>query len=127
VDAAGASGASLDISKINNIPVHGHQGAGSITDITIRRLLTLQGAMRPDQIVSTMSYKGQSNTLSLPDHGDRIQVSYTPLFGQNNKLSAAVANMLKPDQWTQLINHIKQIPEPIVPIAPSRYAIKAPT
>ncbi|HEX4673489.1 MAG TPA: lytic murein transglycosylase, partial [Solirubrobacteraceae bacterium] len=90
VDAAGATGSSIDISRINNIPVQGHQGAGSIADITIRRLLTLQGAMRPDEIVSTISYKGQSNTLSLPDHGNRIQVEFTPLFGRNNKLAAEV-------------------------------------
>ena len=51
-DAAGATGSSIDISKINNIPIQGHQGPGSITDITIRRLLTLQGAMRagPDHL-----------------------------------------------------------------------------
>ena len=124
VDAAGATGSSVDISKVNNIPIGGHQGAGSITDITIRRLLTLQGAMQPDEIVSTMSYKGQSNTLSLPDHGNRIQVEFTPLFGRNNKLSAEVKSILRPGQWIKLINHISQIPEPIIPIAPSKYAIK---
>ena len=52
VDAAGATGSSVDISAINDIPIQGHQGAGSITDVTIRRLLTLQGAMQPDEIVS---------------------------------------------------------------------------
>jgi hypothetical protein len=124
VDAAGASGSSIDISKINNIPIQGHQGAGSITDIAIRRLLTLQGGMKPDEIVSLMSYKGQSNTLSLPDHGNRIQVAFTPLFGRNNKLSAEVKSILKPGQWIKLINHISQIPEPVIPIAPSKYAIK---
>jgi murein DD-endopeptidase MepM/ murein hydrolase activator NlpD len=124
VDAAGATGSSVDISKINNIPILGNQGPGSITDITIRRLLTLQGTFRPNAIVSLMSYKGQSITLSLPDHANRIQVTYTPLFGQNKKLSAQVADLLAPDQWTQLIDHISQIPEPIVPIAPSKYAIK---
>jgi hypothetical protein len=124
VDAAGATGASVDISKINDVPILGHQGAGSITDITIRRLLTLQGTFRPDAIVSTMSYKGQSNTISLPDHNDRIQVTYTPVFGENSKLSAEVANLLQPQQWVNLINHLSQIPEPVVPIAPSRYAIK---
>ncbi|MGZ4187211.1 MAG: lytic murein transglycosylase [Solirubrobacteraceae bacterium] len=124
VDAAGATGSSIDISKINNIPIQGHQGAGSITDITIRRLLTLQGAMKPDEIVSTMSYKGQSSTLSLPDHGNRIQIEFTPLFGRNNKLSAEVKSILRPGQWIKLINHISQIPEPIIPIAPSKYAIK---
>jgi hypothetical protein len=124
VDAAGATGASLDISKINDIPILGHQGAGSITDLTIRRLLTLQGAMKPDEIVSLMSYKGQNNTLALPDHANRLQIAYTPLFGANKALSAAVKSALQPSQWLQLINRISQIPEPVVPIAPSQYAIK---
>ncbi|MGH2896391.1 MAG: M23 family metallopeptidase, partial [Solirubrobacteraceae bacterium] len=39
-DAAGATGASVDITKINGIPILGHQQPGSVTDITIRRLLT---------------------------------------------------------------------------------------
>jgi hypothetical protein len=124
VDAAGVTGASVDISKINNIPISHHQGKGSITDITIRRLLTLQGTFKPNAIVSEMSYKGQTNTLSLPDHQNRIQVTYTPVFGQNKKLSAQITSLLRPGQWIQLINHISQIPEPVVPIAPSKYAIK---
>jgi hypothetical protein len=123
-DAAGATGANLDISKINNIPILGHQGPGSITDITIRRLLTLQGAMTPDQIVSTMSYSGQSNTIALPDHNNRIQVTFTPQFGTNKKLSAEIKSILQPGQWAQLINRISQIPEPVVPIAPSKYALR---
>src|SRR5207248_4618673 len=108
------SGTTIDITKINNIPIKGHQGSGSITDIAIRRLLTLQGAMKPDQIISAMSYKGQSNTLALPDHSDRIQVSFTPLFGSNKKLSTEIKSILQPGQWTQLINRISQIPEPVV-------------
>jgi hypothetical protein len=71
-----------------------------------------------------MSYKGQPNTLRLPDHANRLQVTYTPLYGQNKKLSAEISNLLSASQWTDLINHISQIPEPIVPIAPSKYAIK---
>jgi hypothetical protein len=124
VDAAGSSGASVDFSQINNIPIKGHQGPGSITDVTIRRLLTLQGTFEPNAIVSTMSFKRQPTTLSLPDHADRIQVSYTPLFGQNKSLSSAVANLLKPGQWSQLISRINSLSEPIVPIAPSKYAIR---
>jgi Transglycosylase SLT domain/Peptidase family M23 len=121
---AGADGTSVELSKINNIPIRGHQGPGSITDITIRRLLTLQGAMAPDQIISDMSYKGQNETLALPDHADQIQVTFTPLFGNNKKLSNEIKTILKPNQWIQLINRISQIPEPVVPIAPSKYAIK---
>jgi hypothetical protein len=125
VDAAGATGGSTDISKINGVPILGHQGAGSITDITIRRLLTLQGVMKPTQIISLMSYKGQTSTLALPDHANRLQIAYTPLFGQNKKLSQQIASILKPGQWTQLINRISQIPEPVVPMTPSQYAIRA--
>ncbi len=124
VDDAGSTGESVDISAINGIPILGHQGRGSVTDVTVRRLLTLQGAMQPDEIVSLMTYKNQPTALSIADHANRIQVAYTPLYGQNKKLSAEVASVLQPQQWTQLINHISQISEPIVPISPSKYAIK---
>jgi hypothetical protein len=72
-----------------------------------------------------MSYKGQANTMALPDHGNRIQVAYTPLFGDNSKVSAQIASILQPAQWADLINRLNQIPLPVVPIAPSRFAIKA--
>jgi hypothetical protein len=123
-DPAGQTGASVDISKINGIPILGHQGAGSITDITIRRLLTLQGAMKPNQIISLMSYKSQNNTLALPDHANRLQITYTPIFGQNKKLAEQITQILKPKQWIQLINRISQIPEPTIPTTPSKYATK---
>jgi hypothetical protein len=124
VDPAGQTGASMDISKINNIPIKGHAGPGSITDLTIRRLLTLQGTFRPNAIVSLMSYKGQTNTIAMKDHSNRLQVSYTPLFGMNKKLSSELASLLRPGQWISLMNRLSQIPEPVVPIAPSKYAIK---
>jgi hypothetical protein len=126
IDPAGATGASVDISQINGVPIAGHQGAGSITDMTIRRLLTLQGAMAPDEIVSTMSYKGQDTAVAQSDHANRIQIAYTDLFGANKQLAQAAGSILEPGQWTQLINHISQIHEPIVPISPSKYAIKTP-
>ena len=119
-----ATGESVDISAINNIPVAGHQGPGSITDIAIRRLLTLQGSMRPDEIISDIAYKDQSNTLALPDHRNRIQITYTPNYGTNKKLSQQIKSILAPGQWEQLINRISQIPEPVVPISASKYAIR---
>ena len=76
------------------------------------------------QIISAISYKGQGNTLALPDHNNRIQVEFTPLYGRNKKLSSEIKSILRPGQWTQLINRISQIPEPVVPIAPSKYAIR---
>lgn len=117
----------MDISAINNTPILHHQGSGSVTDTAIRQLLTLQGVFTPDAIVSTMSFKGHTNTFNMQNHANRIQVTYTPLFGQNSKLSTQLATLLKPGQWIQLINRINQIPEPVVPIAPSKYAIKVRT
>ncbi len=48
------------------------------------------------------------------------------MFGPNSKLSQALTNILKPGQWIQLIQRLGQIPEPTVPINPSKYAIKRP-
>ena len=75
-----SSGNAVDIAAINGIPILGHQGPGSITDITIRRLLTLQGTMKPHQIISLMTFDGADNTLSLPDHNDHIHVGFQPLL-----------------------------------------------
>ncbi|MGH2916426.1 MAG: hypothetical protein ACRDMX_15715, partial [Solirubrobacteraceae bacterium] len=124
VDAAGTTGASVDIDRINGIPVRGHQGPGSITDITIRRLLTLQGAMAPSEIVSDMSYRDQASTLALASHRNRIQIVFTPDYGANPKLASQVRSILAPGQWQALIDRIGRISEPVVPIAPSAFAIK---
>ncbi|MGN6170294.1 MAG: lytic murein transglycosylase, partial [Solirubrobacteraceae bacterium] len=77
IDQAGKTGESMDISKINNTPVQGHTGKGSITDTTIRRLLTLQGIFKPTEIISPITINGQTNTLTLPNHKNRIQITYT--------------------------------------------------
>ena len=52
----------------------GHQGAGSITEMTIQRLLTLQGTMKPHQIISLMKFEGTDNTFAMGDHDDHIHV-----------------------------------------------------
>ena len=124
IDATGKTGESVDISAINGIPVSGHQGADSITSITIRRLLALQGLMAPDNIVSDTPFKGQSTVLALPDHTNRIQVSFTPYYGADRKQSEQADAYLKPAQWTRLIAHIGTISEPSVPLTTSRYSVK---
>jgi murein DD-endopeptidase MepM/ murein hydrolase activator NlpD len=121
-----SSGSAVDIAAINGIPIQGHQGPGSITDIAIRRLLTLQGTMKPHQIISLMTFEGADNTLSLPDHADHIHVGFQPLFGSNSKLGKQLNSVLKPDQWLKLINRLGRIENPTVPTSPSKYAIKVP-
>jgi hypothetical protein len=107
-----ASGNAVDISAINGIPIAGHQGPGSITDLAIRRLLTLQGSVKPHQIISLMTFDGADNTLALPDHADHIHVGFRPLFGTNSALGRQLAAILAPDQWTRLVQRIAKIDEP---------------
>ena len=100
--SAHSTGNAVDVSKINGIPISGHQGAGSIADLTVRRLLTLQGAMRPDQIISLMTYDGAPNTLALPDHANHIHIGF----------SQQADMLLKPSQWTRLLDRLGSIANP---------------
>ena len=120
-----STGSAVDIAAINGIPILGHQGSGSITDITNRRLLTLQGTMKPHQIISLMTYDGADNTLSLPDHADHIHVGFRPEFDPNSKQARRMASILKPKQWIKLIDRLSKIDNPEVMTSPSKYATDA--
>lgn len=72
-------GGAIDIVAINGEQILGGQGPGSVTDETIRKLLRLQGGMRPHQIISLMTFQGAPNTLALGDHADHIHVGFAPL------------------------------------------------
>jgi hypothetical protein len=147
-----SSGNAVDIAKVNGIPILDHQGAGSITDMTIRRLLTLQGTMKPHQIISLMTYPDADNTLALPDHADHIHVGFSPELDPAQPATAGVAaaataaaagsaapdgstadpsdpsvlaGTLEPAQWLRLISRIGAIGNPTVATTPSRYAIPA--
>ena len=123
-----SSGNAVDIAAVNGIPITpGTQGRGSVTDITIRRLLTLQGTMRPDQIISLMTFEGADNTMALPDHADHIHVGFRPLFGTNSKLGRQLNSVLKPGQWVKLIDRLGKIDNPTVLTQPSKYSIKVRT
>lgn len=116
-------GAAVDIAAINGIPISPEtQGEGSITDITIRRLLTLQGTMKPHQIISLMTYPGTDNTLAMPDHGDHIHVGFRAV--DHPWESARASSVMRPEQWTALVEQLGRIPNPVVPTEPSRYAIR---
>jgi len=116
-----SSGNAVDIAAINGIPIAGHQDPGGITEITVRRLMQLQGTMQPHQIISLLDLGG--NTMSLPDHGDHIHVGFRPLFGTNAKAGKEALAVLKPGQWNDLINRLKKIPNPVVPTDASKFAI----
>lgn len=118
-----SSGSAVDVAAINGIPINGHQGAGSITDVTIRRLLTLQGTMKPHQIISLMTFDGTDNTLSLPDHADHIHIGFRPLYTPGSKAGRQMDAVLKPSQWIKLIGRLGQIENPKVRTTPSSASI----
>jgi hypothetical protein len=118
------AGTAVDIAAVNGIPILGNQGKGSITDLVIQRLLTLQGTMKPHQIISLMDFPDADNTLVLADHDDHIHVGFTPQYGTNTKLSKQLSAVLKPSQWSRLIERLGKIENPTVRVAPSKAALK---
>lgn len=76
--SAHSYGAAVDIAAINGSAILGRQGPGSITERTIRELLKLGGGVRPQQIISLMTFAGASNTLAMASHADHIHVGFEP-------------------------------------------------
>jgi membrane-bound lytic murein transglycosylase B len=137
------TGDAVDISAINGIPIAGHQGAGSITDLTIRALLTLQGEFVPHQIISLMQYPGEPNTLAMAEHWNHIHIGFRPVLGDVAVSPAAASKAahsaskgktapapivsstdLSSTQWNQLDSRIGGLPVPKVAAKPSSSAIK---
>jgi len=123
-----STGDAVDITAVNGILLAGHQGPGSIADIAVRKLLTLQGTMKPSQISSLMSYPGTDNTLAEPAHGDSIRVAFAPLQSAGRTVSSAHAadafsSAITPGQWVQLIARLGEIPDPKVSSGPSAASI----
>jgi hypothetical protein len=121
-----ASGDAVDISAIDGVPIAGHQGPGSITDTTIRKLLTMQGSMKPHQIISLMSYPGADNTIAKADHFDHIHIGFLPAGAVTASLAGSLSSAITPSQWIKLIARLGEIPDPSVASARSAAAIPAP-
>ena len=132
----------LDIAAINGIPITGHQGAGTITDITIRTLLTLEHKFAPKRIVSLMKYPGAPSTVARPDHSTYIQIEL-PRHVAKAKVSktasarpagaatpgasnaTAPANLvLNSLEWQRLIVQVGALQQPHVPHKPTSVAIR---
>jgi hypothetical protein len=135
-----AAGDAVDISGVDGTPVAGHEGPGSVTDIAVRRLLRLQGTMKPAQIVSAESYPGTDNTLTLPGYRGLIHVAFAGGWDSDPgspsrvgaraaglRLAGTLASPLTPSQWLQLVSQLGEIPEPVVSDKPSAAAIPDPS
>jgi murein DD-endopeptidase MepM/ murein hydrolase activator NlpD len=107
-----STGTAVDIAAINGIPIAGHQGEGSITETVVRRLLTLQGAMKPHQIITLMQFQGADNTFAMADHADHIHVGWRPLYGSSTAAGGPVDETFEPKQWTKLVDRLGKIESP---------------
>jgi hypothetical protein len=134
------TGDAVDISAVNGTPIVGHQGAGTITDLTIRALLTLQGEFVPHQIISLMQYPGAPNTLAMPDHYNHIHVGFRPTAGEAGPSAPGSAGAaraaakgapapivtvgdLSSTQWNRLVTRVGALPVPKVATKRSSAAV----
>jgi hypothetical protein len=92
---------SVDITAVNGVRIADHQGAGTITDITIRTLLTIQHRFAAKRIVSLMKYPQAPSTLAARDHSDYIQVD---LADQTAKRAASATAANKQSHSTDTVN-----------------------
>ena len=99
-----SSGNAVDIAKINGIPILGHQGTGSITDIAVRRLLTLQGTMKPAQIITLMAYAGRRQHAG--DGRPRRPHPRRLPAARPARARRQFDSVLKPGQWIKLIDRL---------------------
>ncbi|HWX86883.1 MAG TPA: lytic murein transglycosylase [Solirubrobacteraceae bacterium] len=128
----------LDIAAVNGIPIAAHQGAGTITDITIRTLLTLGHKFAPKRIVSLMKYPGAPSTVAQPNHSTYIQLELprhvakatvskttTRPAGSVGKSSSAPANLvLNSIEWQQLMTQAGSLQAPHIVRKPTSSAIR---
>ncbi len=140
------SGEAVDISAINGTPIAGHQGPETITDLTVRALLTLPAGFVPHEIVSLMRYPGSPNTHASPADWNRIRLEFSPPSATAAALSPAASataahsassgrtapapivttSPLTAAQWSQLMQRVGALPIPTIVTKPSSAAIPDP-
>jgi soluble lytic murein transglycosylase-like protein len=135
----------VDISAINGIAIAGHQGPETITDLTIRTLLTLPDGFVPHAIDSLMRYPDSPSTHSKPAYWNRVHLEFSPPAATTALDPAATATVahsahsgrtapsplittsaLSATQWSQLMERVAALPVPTVATKPSSEAIPDP-
>ena len=139
------SGGQLDISAINGTPIAGHQGPETITDLTIRALLTLPAGFAPHEINSLMRYPGSPSTHASSAYRSRIELAFsapatTPALntaatakqahsarsGRTAPSPIVTTSALSSAQWSQLMQRVAALPMPTIASKPSSAAIPDP-
>ena len=140
-----ARGDSVEISAINGVAIAGHQGPDTITDLTIRTLLTLPAEFVPHEILSLMRYPGASSTHSISSAWNHIGLSFAAAkaastlrasavgsaahsaqTGQSAPAPVVTTSALSVEQWNQLVTRVAGLPTPKVATKPSSSAVVDP-
>lgn len=117
------TGGGVDIAVFNGeVVTAGTQGPGSYTDQAARAVMSLQGAMKPDQVISLIDY-GNGIGFAMGDHDDHLHVGYAPTAA-SGRPGAPLAT-LGARQWQRLTDRLGEIDNPEVPTTPSRNSIPA--
>ena len=137
--------AALEISAVDGIPVAGHQGPGTITDLTIRTLLALPSGFVPREIISLMRYPGAPNTHARASHSAFIELAFlapprAPALNASTTTASVADSVsagtdtgvsvpplaggeLSAAEWDRLVARIAALPVPTVARKPSPSAI----
>jgi Transglycosylase SLT domain/Peptidase family M23 len=111
-------GSAVDIAAINDVPVLGNQGPGTLTDALLKAVLRLQGTLAPDELISLEELGGPS--FAMADHADHVHIGWSPLGSLGE---AQFVQLLKPDQWARLTDRLEEIDNPRVPSEPSKFSL----
>jgi Transglycosylase SLT domain len=106
------TGDAVDISAINGVPVMGNQGPGSLAEQAVRRLLLLDGELRPHQVISLMRFAAADNALAMDDHDDHIHVGFYADGGL--QAPGAGAGRVGPESWEALLSGPGAVQPPTV-------------
>jgi soluble lytic murein transglycosylase-like protein len=139
--SAAFKGDAVEIAAINGTPIAHHQGSGTITDLTIRTLLTLPASFVPHEILSLMQYPEAPSTHAHATHWNDIELVFHPAVAAvtPKPASATVAHSarrgrtapsplvttvaLSAVQWNQLMTRVAALQMPTVAVKPSASAI----
>ena len=122
-DAGGAGGERVGaderrcrvrITAVNGVPIAGHQGSGSIADITVRKLLMLQGSARPLRIVSLLQLPGRARSPSPAPTARGAIASSSPAAGRRRRARRRRASdrSLDAQEWAQADRAPRRDPRP---------------
>ena len=119
--AASSTSVAVDITAINGIPLAGQRG--QVVEAALRDLLALQGAARPQRILSPVGVPGAATVHVSRGAGDAIRVAFSRPGAAAGRATGLFGSVLTSSGWIKLIARLGEIPDPSVARAPSSAAI----